>query len=218
MSENERGYKDDRIVRESGVDARVAAIVGPVVAATGYRLVRVRLSHREGLTLQIMAERSDGTMDVEGCEAVSMAVSPALDVEDPIDKAYNLEVSSPGIDRPLVRRSDFSDWKGHEARVETSVLVDGRKRYRGRIVDAGAESFTLDEGGEHGVSTLAYDSIAEARLVLTDELIREALRKDKKLRKQAKKGVDTDDFDDLEVHDEDDDLDGFDEAANDNKD
>ena len=108
---------DDRIIRESGVDARVAMIVMPVLRGMGYRLVRVRLSGQNGLTLQIMAEREDGTMTVEDCEAVSRGVSPALDVEDPIEKAYHLEVSSPGIDRPLVRKSDFVTWKGHRAKL-----------------------------------------------------------------------------------------------------
>jgi ribosome maturation factor RimP len=98
---------DDRIIRESGIDARIASIVQPVLRGVGFRLVRVRLSGQHGLTLQIMAERDDGTMTVEDCEEVSRAVSPALDVEDPIEKAYHLEVSSPGIDRPLVRKSDF---------------------------------------------------------------------------------------------------------------
>src|SRR5690349_19663140 len=115
--------REDRIVRETGVDARVAHIIEPVVEGLGYRLVRVRLSGQNGLTLQIMAERSDGTMTVEDCEALSRAVSPALDVDDPIDKAYHLEVSSPGIDRPLVRKSDFSTWNGHLVKLDTSILV-----------------------------------------------------------------------------------------------
>ena len=119
---------DDRIIRESGIDARVAAIVQPVLRAMGYRLVRVRLSGQHGLTLQIMAEREDGTMTVEDCEEVSRAVSPAIDVEDPIEKAYHLEVSSPGIDRPLVRKSDFAAWQGHLVKIETDILVADRKR------------------------------------------------------------------------------------------
>lgn len=118
--------RDDRIIRESGIDARIAAIILPVLRAIGFRLVRVRLSGQNGLTLQIMAEREDGTMTVEDCEEVSRAVSPALDVEDPIEKAYHLEVSSPGIDRPLVRKSDFSAWAGHLAKVETSTPPPAR--------------------------------------------------------------------------------------------
>ena len=127
---------DDRILRETGIDARIASIIAPAVAGAGFRLVRVRLSGQNGLTLQIMAERPDGTMTVEDCEALSRAVSPALDVDDPIEKAYHLEVSSPGIDRPLVRKSDFSTWTGHLVKVETSIMVADKKRFRGRIASA----------------------------------------------------------------------------------
>ena len=182
---------DDRIVRESGTDARIAAIVAPVLDAIGYRLVRVRLTGQNGLTLQIMAERPDGTMTVEDCEEVSRAVSPALDVEDPIDKAYHLEVSSPGIDRPLVRKADFERWVGHLAKMETSVVVEGRKRFRGRIVVADADTVTIERDtpayGEEPVARLPYETIAEARLVLTDDLIRDALSKDNRGRKEARK-------------------------------
>jgi ribosome maturation factor RimP len=182
---------DDRIVRESGVDARIASIVRPVLRAIGFRLVRVRLSGQNGLTLQIMAEREDGTMTVEDCEEVSRAVSPALDVEDPVDKAYHLEVSSPGIDRPLVRKSDFENWAGHQARVETSVLVAERKRFKGKILEAGEDAVTFERDqapeGAASLIELPYETIAEARLVLTDDLIRDALSKDNKARKEAKR-------------------------------
>ena len=120
------GKGDDRIIRESGIDARIAQVVEPALGADGYRLVRVRLFGQNGLTLQIMAEREDGTMTVEDCEAVSRLLSPVLDVEDPIDKAYHLEISSPGIDRPLVRKSDFTEAVGRLVKVETSVQVSGR--------------------------------------------------------------------------------------------
>jgi len=182
---------DDRIIRESGMDARVAAIVQPVLRAIGFRLVRVRLFGQNGLTLQIMAEREDGTMTVEDCEEVSRAVSPALDVEDPIEKAYHLEVSSPGIDRPLVRKSDFAAWTGHLVKLETSVLVADRKRFRGNIAEADADSVLIQRDqaayGEEPVVRVPFEAIAEARLVLTDELIREALTKDKKARQEAKR-------------------------------
>ena len=182
---------DDRIVRESGMDARVAAIILPVLRAIGFRLVRVRLFAQNGLTLQIMAERDDGTMTVEDCEEVSRALSPVLDVEDPIEKAYHLEVSSPGIDRPLVRKSDFATWTGHLVKVETSILVADRKRFRGRIasVDADAVLIERDQAayGEEPKVRVPFDAIAEARLVLTDDLIREALTKDKKARQEAKR-------------------------------
>jgi ribosome maturation factor RimP len=180
------GKGDDRIIRESGIDARIAQIVEPVLGADGYRLVRVRLFGQNGLTLQIMAEREDGTMTVEDCETVSRLLSPVLDVEDPIDKAYHLEISSPGIDRPLVRKSDFTEAVGRLVKVETSVQVSGRKRFRGRIVAADDEGITVETDkpaiGEEFTTALPFAAIAEARLVLTDDLIREALRKDKMLR------------------------------------
>jgi ribosome maturation factor RimP len=180
------GKGDDRIIRESGIDARVALIVEPALEAEGYRLVRVRLSGQNGLTLQVMAEREDGTMTVEDCEAVSRLLSPLLDVEDPIDKAYHLEISSPGIDRPLVRKADFADAVGRLVKVETSMQVSGRKRFRGRIVGADDEGVTVETDkpaiGEEFKTMLPFEAIAEARLVLTDDLIRDALRKDKMLR------------------------------------
>lgn len=187
MSEGLQG--DDRIIRETGLDARVAGIVRPVLAAAGFRLVRVRLTGQNGLTLQIMAEREDGTMDVDGCEEASRAVSPALDVEDPIDKAYHLEVSSPGIDRPLVRKGDFAAAVGHLAKLETTVPVEERRRFRGRIVAADDESVTIERDqaayGEEPTVRVPFDVLAEAKLILTDDLIREALRRDKELRRAA---------------------------------
>ncbi|MEZ5810457.1 MAG: ribosome maturation factor RimP [Rhizobiaceae bacterium] len=181
----------ERIVRETGIDARIAAIVEPALGPMGFRLVRVRLSGQNGLTLQIMAERLDGSMTVEDCEELSRALSPLLDVEDPVDQAYHLEVSSPGIDRPLVRRSDFSDWQGHIAKLETSVLIDGRKRFRGRIAGVDGDGIVIERDtasyGDEPTARIAFDAIAEARLVLTDDLVRDALKQDKKLRQQRKK-------------------------------
>ena len=198
MEQNEQHQTwDDRIIRDTGMDARVAAIVGPVLRALDFRLVRVRLSGQNGLTLQIMAERSDGSMTVEDCEEVSRAVSPALDVEDPIDKAYHLEISSPGIDRPLVRKSDFDDAVGHLAKVETGVPVEGRKRFRGKITAVGEASFTLESDkaayGESPVVEVPFDALSDARLILTDDLIRDALKKDKKLRQERKRRARADD-------------------------
>ena len=123
MSDSAAEFHDDRLIRETGLDARVAAIVGPVIAGLGFRLVRVNISGLNGLTMQIMAERPDGTIDVEGCEAISKALSPVLEAEDPVSRAYHLEVSSPGIDRPLVRKSDFAAWSGHVMKVDTLVSV-----------------------------------------------------------------------------------------------
>ena len=183
--------EDDRIIRESGIDARIASVVLPVLRGMDFRLVRVRLSGQNGLTLQIMAERNDGTMTVEDCEEVSRAVSPALDVADPVEKAYHLEVSSPGIDRPLVRKSDFSAWVGHQVKMETSVLVTDRKRFKGRIAEAGENDVLIERDvpayGDEPRVRVPYEAIAEARLVLTDDLIRDALSKDNKARKEARK-------------------------------
>lgn len=182
---------DDRIVRESGTDARIAAIVAPVLRAIGFRLVRVRLSSQNGLTLQIMAERNDGTMTVEDCEEVSKAISPILDVEDPVDKAYHLEISSPGIDRPLVRKSDFAAALGHLVKLETSILVGDRKRFRGKIAEVGEDDFVVERDvpayGEEPTARIPFEAVAEARLVLTDDLIRAALKEDKKARQERKK-------------------------------
>ncbi|WP_299809087.1 ribosome maturation factor RimP [uncultured Roseibium sp.] len=174
---------EPRIVTEQGVDARVAAIVEPVIEDLGYRLVRTRISAANGCTLQIMAERPDGTMTVEDCETVSRAVSPALDVEDPINRAYHLEVSSPGIDRPLVRSGDFERWAGHELKVEMAVMLDGRKRFRGTLlgVESGAAKIRIPDSakGEEDTVALPLENIGEAKLVLTDDLITAALQAEK---------------------------------------
>jgi ribosome maturation factor RimP len=210
----DRDNGDDRIIRESGIDARIAAIILPVLRGIGFRLVRVRLSGQNGLTLQIMAEREDGTMTVEDCEELSRAVSPALDVEDPIEKAYHLEVSSPGIDRPLVRKGDFATWLGHLVKMETSTLVAERKRFRGRITEVNDEGILVLRDvpayGEEPSVQVPFDTIAEARLILTDDLIRDALSKDNRARKEAKKNQDETD----DAFDEDDAEDGNEHEAN----
>ncbi|HSX75908.1 MAG TPA: ribosome maturation factor RimP [Shinella sp.] len=181
MTEQEN---EPRLIVETGLDRRVADIIEPTIEQIGYQLVRVRLSAQNGATLQIMCERPDGTMTVEDCEKVSMAVSPVLDVEDPIDKAYHLEVSSPGIDRPMVRKSDFSRWLGHLLKCETSILVDSRKRFRGKIVAADENGFTLERdqpaAGDEPTVVIPFTALAEGRLILTDDLIRDALAADKK--------------------------------------
>ncbi|MDQ0318511.1 ribosome maturation factor RimP [Pararhizobium capsulatum DSM 1112] len=186
--------QEPRLVIETGVDLRVAEIIEPVIVPMGYQLVRVRLSSQNGATLQIMAERTDGTMTVEDCEAISTAISPVLDVEDPIDKQYHLEVSSPGIDRPMVRKSDFGRWVGHLVKLETSILVESRKRFRGKITDADEEGFTIERDqpayGEEPVVKIPFTALAEARLILTDDLIRDALTADKKAKAaQAAQGI-----------------------------
>jgi ribosome maturation factor RimP len=167
---------EPRISKETGPAARVAGIADPVLQNMGYRLVRVRMM---GRTLQIMAERPDGTMTIEDCEAVSRALSPVLDVEDPVSSAYNLEVSSPGIDRPLVRPEDFERWQGHELKIEMNESVAGRKRFRGELEGfaEGEVRLFIDppEGGKEKLLIgLSFASIGEAKLVLTDALIADA--------------------------------------------
>ena len=178
---------DKRTITETGLEAKVAAIVEPEIEDLGFRLVRVKISGVNGMTMQIMAERPDGTMDVGGCEAISRAVSPVLDVEDPIERAYHSEISSPGIDRPLVRKSDFESWAGHVVKLETHQMINGRKRYKGLIIKVENEDVTFrreapakDEDPEFVIPVTA---IKDAKLVLTDELIDEALKRDKALRK-----------------------------------
>lgn len=181
--------REPRIVTETGLDRRIAEIIEPVAVAMGFKLVRVRLLNQNGLTLQIMAERNDGTMTVEDCEELSMAISPVLDVDDPVDKAYHLEVSSPGIDRPMVRKSDFDRWQGHIVKCETSILVDNRKRFRGKIAAVDADGFTIERDqiayGEEPRVTIPFSALAEAKLILTDDLIRDALKADKAARAEA---------------------------------
>ncbi len=184
---------DRRLVTEQGVAARVAAIVEPVLGDLGLLLVRVKVTATNGCTVQIMAERPDGTMTVADCEAASRGISPVLDLEDPVDRAYHLEVSSPGIDRPLVRISDFVRWTGHQVRIEMAVAAAGRKRWRGVIegVDGGNALVRRAEPkeGEPDVVALAIADMSEARLVLTDALIADTLRQVKKAAKALKAGA-----------------------------
>jgi len=186
-----------RLMVESGVEAQVAKIIEPEIEELGYRLVRVKLSGMNGLTLQVMAERPDGTMSVGDCEKVSRAIAPVLDIEDPIENAYHLEMSSPGIDRPLVRRSDFVTWAGHMVKLETRQMIDGRKRYKGTILSVEGDDLimrreTVSEGESENF-TLPVGEILEAKLVLTDDLIREALHRDKALRIANGEDVEDDD-------------------------
>jgi ribosome maturation factor RimP len=170
--------EDRRITRETGLEARIAHIVEPIATDLGYELVRVKVSGLNGMTVQIMAERPDGSMTVEDCERLSRNVSPAMDVADPINREYHLEISSPGIDRPLTRRKDFALWAGHEAKVETEEPIDGRRRFRGVLLgvkDGAAGIRLLDTPGEDD-RWLPLDKIAEAHLVLTDDLVKAALK------------------------------------------
>jgi ribosome maturation factor RimP len=184
MDESLTGFADEpRLIAEPGRAARIAVLAEPVLADLGYRLVRVRISGSAGCIVQIMAERPDGTLAIEDCEAASRALSPVLDVADPIDGAYRLEISSPGIDRPLVRRSDFERYAGHLAHIEMLALVDGRKRFRGELLGTDGDCARLrrNDGGdaENREVLLRIEDMSEARLLLTDALISESLRRSK---------------------------------------
>jgi ribosome maturation factor RimP len=184
---------EPRLVVEPGVAARVSAVAGPVLQGMGYRLVRIKISAESGCTVQIMAERPDGSMQIEDCEAISRALSPVLDVADPIDRAYRLEISSPGIDRPLVRRSDFERYAGHVVKIEMAVSHQGRKRFRGMLgsVEGNAVRLHRDDirAGEDAEVMLVMEDIADARLVLTDELIAESMRRGKAAERELRRNL-----------------------------
>jgi ribosome maturation factor RimP len=166
---------EKRYIKESGLEARIARIVEPVANDLGYSLVRVKITPENGTTLQIMAEDANGRFAIEDCERLSKDLSPVLDVEDPIDREYHLEVSSPGIDRPLVRARDYIRFVGHEAKIELADMLDGRRRFRGEIAAADAESVTIKlPDAPEGIDPnhkLPVRLIAEAKLVMTDALL-----------------------------------------------
>ena len=184
---------EPRLVVEPGVAARVAAVAGPVLQGMGYRLVRIKISGEAGCTVQIMAERPDGSMQIEDCEAISPALSPVLDVADPIERAYRLEISSPGIDRPLVRRSDFERYAGYLVKIEMAVAHQGRKRFRGILgeIDGACVRLHRDDtrDGENAEVALTIEDIADARLVLTDELIAESMRRGKAAERELRQNL-----------------------------
>ena len=162
------------LIAKAAIDRRIAEIVTPVIEDMGYEVVRIRLMSGKETTLQIMAQKPDGSIEVDDCAQISTAVSATLDVEDPILDAYTLEVSSPGIDRPLTRLKDFDQWAGHEAKLETDELIDGRRRFKGAL--AGTEGDEVLIEIEEGTIGLKFEWLSDAKLVLTDELIREALK------------------------------------------
>lgn len=169
------------LIAKTAIDRRLAGIVRPVIEGMGFELVRLRLMGGHTRTLQIMADRPDGGIEVEDLAQISTALGAILDVEDPITDNYALEVSSPGIDRPLTRLKDFEAWEGYEAKIETDVLIDGRKRFRGIL--AGTEGdevlIEIEDRGETVTIGLGFDMLADAKLMLTDDLITEMLRQRK---------------------------------------
>ncbi len=184
---------EPRLVVEPGMAARVSAVAAPVLQGMGYRLVRIRISGDAGCTVQIMAERPDGSMQIEDCETISRALSPVLDIADPIDRAYRLEISSPGIDRPLVRRSDFERFSGHLVKIEMAVAHQGRKRFRGTLAGVEGQAVRLHRDdtrpGEDAETLLVMEDIAEARLVLTDELVAESMRRGKAAEREMRRNL-----------------------------
>ena len=172
------------LIAKTAIDRRLADLIGPVIEDLGFELVRVRLMGGQGKTmrtLQIMADRPDGGFGVEDCSTISTAVSATLDVEDPIEEQYNLEVSSPGIDRPLTRLKDFETWEGWEARIETTELIEGQRRFKGDLkgVEGDEVLIEIESRGEQVIIGLKFEWLSDAKLILSDELIAEMLRQRK---------------------------------------
>jgi len=190
METTHQADTDPRLIVEQGVAARVAAIAEPVLEGLGFRLVRVRISGLAGCTVQVMAERPDGTMTIDDCETVSRALSPVLDVADPIERAYRLEISSPGIDRPLVRRSDFERHTGTAIKVEMAAAIDGRRRFRGLLLgtDGDAARLRRDDAaaGEPAEVLLPIGEMAEAKITLDNAVIAESLKRGKTQLREAR--------------------------------
>ena len=182
---------EPRLITEQGAAARLAAIAEPVLADLGFRLVRVRMSGLSGCTVQIMAERPDGTMTIDDCEAISRALSPILDVANPVEGAYRMDFSSHGFDRPLVRQIDFERCAGHQIKIEMAVPVDGRRRFRGTLlgVQDNAARIRRDDAaaGEAAEVLLPIEDMAEAKLVLTDALVAQSLRRGKAAERQERR-------------------------------
>ena len=180
------------LIAKAAIDRRLAGIVQPVIEGMGFELVRIRLMGGKTSTVQIMAERPEGGIEVDDCAEISIAVSAVLDVEDPIEENYTLEVSSPGIDRPLTRLKDFEAWEGYEAKIETTELIDGRRRFKGVLAGVEGDEVLLEIN--EGTVGLKFDWLSDAKLVLSDELISEMLRQ-----RKAAGVIDEDNFDEIET-------------------
>lgn len=187
------------LIAKTGIDRRLADIIGPTIEGLGFELVRIRMQGGRHPLLQIMADRPEGGIDVDDCATISTAVSAVLDVEDPIEEKYTLEVSSPGIDRPLTRLKDFDVWEGYEARIETDEQIDGRKRFKGilRGTEEDEVLIEIENQGEQVVIGLKFDWLSDAKLILTDELIAEMLRQ-----RKAAGIIDEDQFDEIQTEDD----------------
>ncbi|MBY6049516.1 ribosome maturation factor RimP [Vannielia litorea] len=166
------------LIAKTGMDQRMAEIVQPVIEGMGFELVRLRLMGGKTANLQIMAEKPEGGIEVDDCARISTAVSAVLDVEDPIEDEYTLEVSSPGIDRPLTRLKDFDRWEGYEAKIETTEMIDGRRRFKGELqgTEGNEVLIEIEDHGKPVTIGLEFDWLSDAKLVLTDDLIRDVLR------------------------------------------
>ena len=179
------------LISSSEIEKKISAIISPTIETLGYELVRIRLVPGETSTLQIMADRKSGEIDVEDCSIISRDISVLLDVEDPINDAYILEVSSPGIDRPLTRLKDFSNWQGYEVKLETYELLNGQRRFKGEIYNIEKDNITLANNGKF--IELSFELISEAKLILTDNLIKDVLRNRKSI-----KAFDLENFDQID--------------------
>lgn len=179
------------LISSSEIEKKISAIISPTIETLGYELVRIRLVPGETSTLQIMADRKNGEIDVEDCSIISRDISVLLDVEDPINDAYILEVSSPGIDRPLTRLKDFNNWQGYEVKLETYELINGQRRFKGEIYNIEKDNITLANNGKF--TELSFKLISEAKLILTDNLIKDVLRNRKSI-----KAFDLENFDQID--------------------
>ena len=179
------------LISSSEIEKKISSIISPTIETLGYELVRIRLVPGETSTLQIMADRKSGEIDVEDCSIISRDISVLLDVEDPINDAYILEVSSPGIDRPLTRLKDFNNWQGYEVKLETYELINGQRRFKGEIYNIEKDNITLANNGKF--TELSFKLISEAKLILTDNLIKDVLRNRKSI-----KAFDLENFDQID--------------------
>lgn len=180
------------LIAQSATEKKLSEIINPILSDMGFELVRLRLISNKEITLQIMAARPDGYINVDECAEISTGISAVLDVEDPILDTYNLEVSSPGIDRPLTRIKDFEAFEGYEAKIETVDLIEGQKRFKGTLAGINGSEILINL--DEGTIGLEFDWLAEAKLVLTDELVKEMLKQ-----KKINQNFDDKEFDEIET-------------------